>query len=205
MIIKNIIRNNSLNFRGFFTYGFLLLFLLISTFAFSQTAEDEKNYQVCKACHTIGGGQLVGPDLKDISDRRDEAWIISFVQNSQQMVLKGDEQAVKVFNENNKIPMPSNSLSDDQVRGILLYISNDGKLAAGEVSASQESTEVIVAEDTAQLIVEMRRDEQQNMMWVFLVMAILFVISVLDLSLLKIVKSKVDSLHNYTNCSGNNW
>jgi len=101
--------------------------------------------------------------------------------------------------------MPSNSLSDDQVRGILLYISNDGKLAAGEVSASQESTEVIVAEDTAQLIVEMRRDEQQNMMWVFLVMAILFVISVLDLSTIKNSKSKVDSLHNYTNCSGNNW
>lgn len=190
MIINNIIRNNPLFLKGLFTNGFLLLFLLISVFAFSQTAEDEKNYQVCKACHTIGGGQLVGPDLKGISDRRDEAWIISFVQNSQQMVLAGDEQAVKVFNENNKIPMPPNNLSDDQVRGILLYIANDGKLAPGEVSASQESSDVKVAEDTAQLIVEMRRDEQQNMFWVFLIMVILFLISVADLSLFKILKVK---------------
>ena len=190
MIINNIIRIDSLNFKGFFTSGFLTLFLLVSVLAFSQTAEDEKNYQVCKACHTIGGGQLVGPDLKGISERRDEAWLISFVQNSQQMVQSGDEQAIKVFNENNKIPMPPNSLSDDQVRGILLYIANGGKLAAGEASAGSETTDTKVAEDTAQLIVEMRRDEQQNMIWVFLVMVILFVISVVDLSLFKIVKAK---------------
>ena len=190
MIINNIIRINSLSFKGFFTSGFLTLFLLVSVLAFSQTAEDEENYKVCKACHTIGGGQLVGPDLKGISEKRDEAWLISFVQNSQQMVQSGDEQAVKVFNENNKIPMPSNSLSDDQVRGILLYIANDGKLAPGEASAAATETNVKVSEDTAQLIVEMKRDEQKNMMWVFLVMVILFVICVVDLSLFKIVKAK---------------
>jgi len=191
MIIKDIIRNKPLGFNRFIASGFLTLFLLISTFAFSQTAEDEKNYVQCKACHTIGGGQLVGPDLKGITDRRDEAWLISFVQNSQQMVQSGDEQAVKIFNENNKIPMPSHSLSDDQVKGILLYITNGGKLAEGEVSAtSKESTEVKVELDTAQLIVEMRRDEQQNMFWVLIVMVILLVVSVLDLALIKVLKAK---------------
>ncbi len=191
MIINNIIRNNSLSFKGFITSGFLILFLLISAFAFSQTAEDEKNYQQCKACHTLGGGQLVGPDLKGITDKRDEAWLISFIQNSQQMVQSGDEQAVKVFNENNKIPMPSHALSDDQVKGILLYIANDGKLAPGEAAlVTEETVKIEVAEDPAQLMVEMRRDEQQNMRWVFIVMAILFVISVFDLSVLKIVKAK---------------
>ncbi len=191
MIINNIIRNNSLSFRGFITSGFLTLFLLISAFAFSQTAEDEKNYQQCKACHTLGGGQLVGPDLKGITDKRDEAWLISFIQNSQQLVQSGDEQAVKVFNENNKIPMPSHALSDDQVKGILLYIANDGNLAPGEATlVTEETVKVDVGEDPAQLMVEMRRDEQQNMKWVFIVMAILFVISVFDLSVLKVVKAK---------------
>ena len=191
MIINNIIRNKPLGFSRFIASGFLTLFLLISTFAFSQTAEDEKNYQQCKACHTIGGGQLVGPDLQGISDKRDEAWLISFIQNSTQMVQSGDEQAVKVFNENNKIPMPTHNLSDDQVKGMLLYIANGGKLAEGEVAAApEESTEVKVELDTAQLIVEMRRDEQRNMVWVLLVMVILLVISVLDLSFIKVLKAK---------------
>ena len=191
MIINNIIRNNSLSYRGLITSGFLAFFLLVSAFAFSQTAEDEKNYQQCKACHTLGGGQLVGPDLKGINDKRDEAWLISFIQNSQEMVQSGDEQAVKVFNENNKIPMPSHNLSDDQVNGILLYIANDGNLAPGEAAlVTEETAEFKVADDPAQLLVERRRDEQQNMKWVFIVMAILFVISVFDLSVLKIVKAK---------------
>jgi len=191
MIINNIIRNKPMSFRGFITSGFLAVFLLISVFAFSQTAEDEKNYQQCKACHTIGGGQLVGPDLQGISDKRDEAWLISFIKNSQQMVQSGDEQAVKVFNENNKIPMPSHNLSDDQVKGILFYIANGGKLGEGEAAAvPEESTDVKVAEVTAQLMVEMRRDEQQNMFWVLLVMVILFVISVIDLTFIKVIKAK---------------
>jgi hypothetical protein len=48
MIINNIIRNKPMSFRGFITSGFLAVFLLISVFAFSQTAEDEKNYILMK-------------------------------------------------------------------------------------------------------------------------------------------------------------
>ena len=29
----------------------------------------------CAACHTIGGGKLVGPDLKEVTTRRDDAWL----------------------------------------------------------------------------------------------------------------------------------
>jgi len=190
MIINNIIRSKPLGFTGLTASGFLAFFLLLSTFAFSQTADDEKNFQQCKACHTIGGGKLVGPDLKGITDRRDEAWLVSFIQNSQQLVQSGDEQAVKVFNENNKIPMPSHSLSDDQVKGILLYIANDGKLAAGEVAAKEENNEPVITEDAAQLLVEMRRDEQRNLIWVLIVMAVLLGISVVDLAFIKVLKAK---------------
>lgn len=191
MIINNIIRNKPLGIRAYITSGFLALFLVISTFAFSQTGEDEKNYQQCKACHTIGGGKLVGPDLLGISEKRDEAWLISFIQNSQVMIQSGDEVAIKVFNENSMIPMPAHNLTDDQVKGILLYIANGGKLAEGEVSLlAVETAKVDTSEDTAQLLVEMKRDEQRNMRWVFLIMATLFVISLLDLIFIKVVKAK---------------
>ena len=195
MIINNIIRNNSLFVKGFLISGFLSLFMLFSNFSYSQTAEDEKNFQVCKACHTIGGGKLVGPDLQGVSEKRDEAWLIKFIQNSQAMVQAGDEEAVKVFNDNNKIPMPVNDLTHDQVRGVLLYISNGGKLAGGEVTATTETTtdektDLEVAEETTQLLVEMKRDGQRNMSYVFIIMAILFGISLFDLVIIHVVKAK---------------
>ena len=59
---------------------------------------------MCAACHTIGGGRLVGPDLQGISDRRDERWIIRFVQHSQALVQEGDSTAVALFEEFNGIP-----------------------------------------------------------------------------------------------------
>ncbi len=195
MIINNIVRNNSLFVRGFLISGFLSLFILLSNFGYSQTAEDEKNFQQCKACHTIGGGKLIGPDLQGISEKRDQAWLISFIQNSQAMVQSGDELAVQVFKENLNIPMPSHSLTDDQVKGILLYIDKGGKLAAEETSSIAETTETSnseeeIAEETTQLLAEMKRDGQRNMSYVFIIMAILFAISLFDLVIIKVVKAK---------------
>lgn len=188
------IRNNSLRYRSFVISGLLTLFLLFSSITFSQTSEDEKNFVQCKVCHTIGGGKLVGPDLKGISDIRDEAWLISFIQNSQEMIESGDELAVKVFNDNLKIPMPNHDLTDDEVRGILLLIDNDGKLAEGEVSELEIHTDTTIVarspEELAELIDEIKRDETRNMRSVFVIMALLIIISIIDLALFKIVKAK---------------
>ena len=34
--------------------------------------------QNCTSCHTIGGGRLTGPDLKDVTTRKDRAWFVQF-------------------------------------------------------------------------------------------------------------------------------
>lgn len=195
MIINNIVRNNSLISKGFLISGFLSLFMLLSNNVFTQTAEDGKNFQQCKACHTIGGGKLIGPDLAGITEKRDEAWLIKFIQNSQQMVDSGDELAVQVFNDNLKIPMPVHNLTDDQVRGILLYINNNGQIEGGETATVVETddasqVEVEMAEETTKLLAEMKRDGQRNMQYVFIIMIVLMGISLLDLILFKIVKAK---------------
>jgi mono/diheme cytochrome c family protein len=33
----------------------------------------------CASCHTIGGGRLTGPDLKDVTARRDHAWLLRYI------------------------------------------------------------------------------------------------------------------------------
>lgn len=93
-----------------------------TTAAPAQTAGETVFQASCAACHTIGGGRLVGPDLQGVGERRSEAWLIAFIQHSQQLVASGDSTAVALFHEYQDIPMPDQPLSADDVRQVLGYI-----------------------------------------------------------------------------------
>jgi len=95
----------------------------------------------CGVCHTIGGGRLVGPDLQGVDQRHSEAWIIAFVQHSQQMVAAGDPEAVAIFDKFNGIMMPDQPLYDDEIRGIIEYIRTAETSAPAQPNALAEATE----------------------------------------------------------------
>ena len=40
----------------------------------------------CNGCHKIGGGKLVGPDLKGVTGRRDKQWIVKMILRPDLMV-----------------------------------------------------------------------------------------------------------------------
>jgi cytochrome c551/c552 len=197
MIINNFVRINALMIKGYIFSGLFSLLMLISMSSFAQTAQDEKNFQQCKACHNIDGAKLIGPNLKGISEKRDEAWLIKFIQNSQEMIQNGDELAVQVYNENNKIPMPSQDFTDEEVRGLLLYIEGGGVLPESEAVAQaavdteeQQANKLNVAADAELLLVKMKRDGMRNMSYVFIIMVILIVVSLFDLAVFHIVKAR---------------
>ncbi len=191
MINKVFVIRNILRYRQFLTSGLFILFLFISSLSFGQSAEAETNFAVCKACHTIGGGKLVGPDLKGVTDRHDEEWLIKFIQNSTELIQSGDADAIKIFEENNNIPMPPNNLTDEQVKDLLLYINSGGKVAGGSEAAVEKPTETVEAKsESTKLLVEMKAEEAQNMYITFIVMAILILVSIFDLLVTKIVKAR---------------
>ncbi len=88
----------------------------------AQSGADLFN-QYCTACHTVGSGDLIGPDLKGITENRDKAWLIKFIQSSQTMIKNGDPQALKVFEKYNRIPMPDQPVSKAEIEKILTYIA----------------------------------------------------------------------------------
>lgn len=88
-----------------------------------QANEGESLFKIkCAACHTIGSGRLVGPDLKNISQQRDADWLLKFIKSSQSFVNSGDAEAVKVYNEYNKLLMPDPEISDIQIAEVLAYV-----------------------------------------------------------------------------------
>jgi len=120
---------------------FLILVLVSWLFGesmlFSQNEGETLFNQICVACHTIGQGKRIGPDLANVQQRRSEAWLISFIKSSQSVIKSGDAYAVKLFNEYNKMVMPDNGFSDDQIRSILNYIAAKSPAPEKKVKAEK--------------------------------------------------------------------
>ena len=69
---------------------FVALLLPFDSEAQSQGAQSQGeelfSSKGCIACHTVGGGRLLGPDLKNIDQRRDEKWLIKFITSPKAMI-----------------------------------------------------------------------------------------------------------------------
>jgi cytochrome c2 len=94
--------------------------LLSSDVVQAKTGEEIFN-SGCYACHTIGGGRLIGPDLLGVSERRSEEWLVEFVQHSQSMVEAGDPVAVSLYEEHNKVVMPDQAVTKAEILAVTEY------------------------------------------------------------------------------------
>lgn len=83
----------------------------------------------CTQCHSAGENKVIGPGLKGIDQKKDEAWLLKWVKNSQTLVKAGDPEAVKIFNEFGKVVMPAQNLKDDEIKAVLAYIKAEGAKA----------------------------------------------------------------------------
>lgn len=80
----------------------------------------------CIGCHTIGGGKLVGPDLKDVTKTRDLQWIKNFIANPAQMIAS-DADAQALFKQYG-MTMPALGLAPADVDALVAFLANPGQL-----------------------------------------------------------------------------
>jgi mono/diheme cytochrome c family protein len=118
--------------------------ITLSNPASGQIANSGKEIfsTVCVACHTVGEGKRVGPDLAGVHERHTEEWMIDFIRSSQTVIKSGDPVAVALAEEFPGIVMPDNPLSNDQIRSVLAYVREleSGATAAG-IPSSQPAAE----------------------------------------------------------------
>jgi len=48
----------------------------------------------CAKCHTIGKGDKTGPDLVNLENRRERAWVVNYILNSKQLIKSADKVAL---------------------------------------------------------------------------------------------------------------
>jgi len=90
----------------------------------------------CLACHSIGGGKKLGPDLAGVTKHRSDDWLARWLKDPEAM-LKTDAEAKKMLKEYNNIPMPNQSLTDAEVRQFIRYFKWYDAQPKGSVAGGQ--------------------------------------------------------------------
>jgi mono/diheme cytochrome c family protein len=90
----------------------------------------------CVACHKIGEGRLVGPDLMGVTERRSFEWIYAMVTTPDSM-LQNDSTAKALFAEY-FTPMPDQKVQPDEGEALYEYLRarTEGVMQSSSVSGS---------------------------------------------------------------------
>jgi protein SCO1/2 len=80
----------------------------------------------CAACHTLGGGDRIGPDLLGVAQKRDPAWLTRWVAEPDKMLAEKDPLAMRLFEQYRGIRMPNLGLSPGQVSAVVAYMKKSG-------------------------------------------------------------------------------
>lgn len=118
-----------------------IIVIAMLTFMYGNANQGKDIFnRTCAPCHTIGKGRLVGPDLKNITEKRNQKWLIDFIKSSQSVIKSGDSDAVASYKEYNNLLMPDQPLNNGQVITVLDYISetSSGKSGAENTEVAQD-------------------------------------------------------------------
>jgi nitrite reductase (NO-forming) len=74
----------------------------------------------CLACHTVGGGDKVGPDLAGVTKRRSDDWLARWLKEPEKM-LEIDADAKAMLKQFNNLPMPNQNLTDKEISRYIQY------------------------------------------------------------------------------------
>jgi nitrite reductase (NO-forming) len=85
----------------------------------------------CVACHSVGGGDKMGPDLFGVTRRHADPWLTNWLLAPEK--LQKTDTAAKALLAKYKVPMPNPGLNRNEVRQVVKYFHwidrQDGKTA----------------------------------------------------------------------------
>jgi cytochrome c551/c552 len=90
-----------------------------------MAAGGNKVYDLkCVACHKLTTEKLVGPGWKGVTSRRKAEWVMNFVTNTEEMLVK--DPSAEAMLQQCLVRMPNQSLTDEDARNVYEFMrSND--------------------------------------------------------------------------------
>jgi protein SCO1 len=76
----------------------------------------------CAACHTIGKGDSVGPDLIGVTETREHDWLARFISTPDKVLGANDPVAKLLYTKYKQVRMPNLGLRPNDVQQILQYL-----------------------------------------------------------------------------------
>ncbi len=103
----------------------------------------------CTTCHSIGGGRLVGPDLKNVTQRRDRAWLEKFIQNPKAVIDSGDPYAQQLVKDSQGIVMPTLGIGAADAKALIDFLDTESKKSASQYAGAQVNEAPFTPQDIA--------------------------------------------------------
>ena len=93
----------------------------------------------CAACHTIGNGDKLGPDLIGVTNVRDRDWLARIIADAPKMIEEKDPIATALFDKYKGIRMPKLNLAEADVNTLIEYMKTQtARLGNQEKSGTQK-------------------------------------------------------------------
>jgi len=126
------------------------LIALVFTFSHTAVAQVPATYykQNCFSCHTVGGGRLTGPDLKNVEERQSRDWLVAWLLDPAGILGSGDPYAAKLQKEARGAVMArSPGMTRNLAVALLDLIAAESKLEKSQFEGIQLSDRALLPED----------------------------------------------------------
>lgn len=97
--------------------------------------------QNCSSCHWIGGGRLIGPDLKDVGERQEREWLVRFIVDPRGMLDSKDPYAMKLQAEaKGAVMINAPGMTGGMAEALLDLIEAESKLETSQFAGAAVPT-----------------------------------------------------------------
>ncbi len=99
----------------------------------------------CAACHTVGHGDKIGPDLIGVADVRDPVWLARQIATPDEVLADKDPIATALFKKYKQVRMPNLRLDQDEVELIIDFLKNPTVSAQANDPSKAKSLDLVGA------------------------------------------------------------
>ena len=133
--------------------SWLIALLVLFTGSLSVWADQGKDLfdKQCAGCHTIGGGDGGGPDLKGVVEKRPADWLVRVIVEPDKLNAAKDPIQVELVKKAG-FEMPNLGISIEDAKKIIAYLAGTGGVTApaGTAPTPEKSDTVVTPELIAQ-------------------------------------------------------